>query len=438
MYGFNGQRHVEYAQQQSQQPNMGFNGQRNVEYYNNGLIHLGEEESQQLGAQQYSVEMSTNDDNIKYYYKGKIVSSEIQGMAAEGGEGGNKQQSQQLQGSTANNNESSRLNSLIEETAEVASELYGSPSLLHEDLDVVSGKQVILRPRLNNEEKKPPPLGSSGGGNTNDGGNEPLVYYYDPAALQSSSSTFSNNGGGGNSEEELETPELTLPEVVYDESGRSLKLEQVHNGGKNEVFLEVQPRAVWGSNPNFNSGGVGRSNGRGAAVLSERFNSLQAKLQFNNNNGGSFGGGGPGIQSQDQLIVLFTIATMAVMVGALSAQRLRSKRLLESCMGLDDDEEDDDEWDTSTTRNSIIRGSGIGVGGGGKVRYDKKFDADGPTSPSNSGTSPSSNSSTGLNSGFGALMGGRNSIGHGSTSNYYGTNDGGGLHWRGDMEKFDV
>ena len=51
--------------------------------------------------------------------------------------------------------------------------------------------------------------------------------------------------------------------------------------------------------------------------------------------------------------------------------------------------------------------------------------------------------STGLNSsgGFGALLGGRNK----DRVRYYGTDNenagmggGGGLHWRGDMEKFDV
>ena len=46
---------------------------------------------------------------------------------------------------------------------------------------------------------------------------------------------------------------------------------------------------------------------------------------------------------------------MAVMVGMLSAQRLRSKKLLESCMGLDDDDdEEEEEW----TPNPIFGGQG--------------------------------------------------------------------------------
>ena len=36
--------------------------------------------------------------------------------------------------------------------------------------------------------------------------------------------------------------------------------------------------------------------------------------------------------SQDQLIVFFTIATMAIMIGALLACRLRTRNMLDECM----------------------------------------------------------------------------------------------------------
>jgi len=315
-------------------------------------------------------------------------------------------------------------------SAEVAAELLGSPPALLDE-DVGHSVQVILRPRLTNDDgevvNSPLGSGSSSSSVSNKGGdNEPVVYYYDPAALQSTASSTSTNGKNV-AGEESSTPELTLPETVYDLSGQALKLEDVHNGGRNEVFLEVQPRAVWGS---ANSLGGSSSSSSGKAHMSDRLSSLQAKLQFTSGSSSSSGG----TQSQDQLIVFFTIATMAVMVGMLSAQRLRSKKLLESCMGLDDDEdEEEEEW----TPNPIFGGQGQQQQQ--QVRYDKKFDTEttglsprnnnGPTSPSNS------------SDGFGALLGGRNSIGQGSSSNYYGTNDGGGLHFRGiggDLEKFDV
>jgi len=320
-------------------------------------------------------------------------------------------------------------------SAEVAAELLASPPALLDE-DVGHSVQVILRPRLTNDngEVVNSPLGSSSGSSgantqSSGGNNEPVVYYYDPAALQSTASSSTNAKNAG---EESSTPELTLPETVYDLSGQALKLEDVHNGGKNEVFLEVQPRAVWGS---ANSLGGSSASSSGKAHMSDRLSSLQAKLQFTSGSSSSSTSGGT--QSQDQLIVFVTIATMAVMVGMLSAQRLRSKKLLESCMGLDDD--DDDEEEEEWTPNPIFGGQGQQQQQ--QVRYDKKFDTEttglsprgsnGPTSPSNSS-----------DGGFGALLGGRNSIGQGSrSSNYYGTNDGGGLHFRGiggDLEKFDV
>jgi len=344
-------------------------------------------------------------------------------------------QSPQGSTSTSNGKGSEKYDTLIETavvgSAEVAAELLGSPpSLLDEDMG--HSVQVILRPRLTNDDGEVvnSPLGSSSSGATaQSGGNEPVVYYYDPAALQSTASSSTSTNGGNAAGEESSTPELTLPETVYDISGQALKLEDVHNGGKNEVFLEVQPRAVWGAN---SLGGSSTSSSRGGAHMSDRLSSLQAKLQFTSGSSSSSNGGGT--QSQDQLIVFVTIATMAVMVGMLSAQRLRSKKLLESCMGLDDDDdEEEEEW----TPNPIFGGQGQQQQ---QVRYDKKFDTEttGLSPRNNNGPTSPSNSSDG---GFGALLGGRNSIGQGSSSNYYGTNDGGGLHFRGiggDLEKFDV
>lgn len=294
----------------------------------------------------------------------------------------------------------------------------GSPSPLDGDLDVVSGKQVILRPRLSDEADSQlkqsglPPLGSA----AKSGG--PAVYYYDPKALRSPSPDDNKNGDADGA------PELTLPEVVYDASGRSLPLSALRAGGRNEVFLEVKPKAVWGDD--LSGWGDLRS-------------ALKSKFQVD----ASINGNGVP-QSQDQLIVLLTAATMAVLVGALVAQRLRSRKMLEACLHPELD--DDDDWEEEDFDGRTI--STVG-----SPRYDKKFDVDTGRSVASSyvgssnvgsstvgggggsgrGGSPASGS-TGLNSGFGALLGGR-----GGNSRYYGSgHDAGGLHWRGDAEKFDV
>ena len=237
-----------------------------------------------------------------------------------------------------------------------------------------------------------------------------MVYYYDPTALQASSPSSSNNNNG----ETEAAPELTLPETVYDSSGHAMKLEQLHAGGKNEIFLEVQPKSVWGNDlSNVN-------------VMSGMKNKLASKLSSSGGVGISTAGfSGGTAQSQDQLIVLFTVATMAIMVGALSAKRLRSRKLLESCMHPELEEEGDGEdWeeDFSSGPFASLNGS---MANATTPRYDKKFDGDG-------------GSSVGEASGFGALLGGRRNGGGGFGGNY-GTSDvNGGLHWRGDMEKFDV
>ena len=88
-------------------------------------------------------------------------------------------------------------------------------------------------------------------------------------------------------------------------------MEQVHAGGWNKVFLQVQPRAVWGSDLSGWNG---------------RWTTLQSRLRVSANAAGAQSGGGAP-RSQDKLIVLFSVATMAVMVGSLSAKRLRSRKL---------------------------------------------------------------------------------------------------------------
>ncbi|KAL7427711.1 hypothetical protein ACHAXH_002704 [Discostella pseudostelligera] len=343
-----------------------------------------------------------------------------------------------------------------------------------EDLDVISGKQVILRPRLSNDEiiigskeeskmmmlPPPVPMGINAASSSSlsssktvvDGESsqsQPVVYYYDPqtliqspSSLQSSSS-FSSSGNGKSDAEVVDTtPELTLPEVVYTSSGNPISLEQVHNGGRNEVFLEIKkPKeaAVWGSS----GSGIGGSGGTGA------WNTVQNKLHLHGSTSSSATTTATAWHSQDQLIVLCTVLTMAIMVGALSARRLRNQHILESCMHPDLTEDEDDLEDFHVIGSVCgTRNHGRGVGGG--VRYDKKYDLDTGRSVVSGFSVITGSAGVGgsrLNSSdFGALLGG-GGIGGGGSGGYYGTtngmmNGGGGggqLHWRGgDMEKFDV
>ena len=92
-------------------------------------------------------------------------------------------------------------------------------------------------------------------------------------------------------------------------------------------------------------------------------------------------------QPQDQMIIISTVATMALFVGALSARRLRSRQFLSFCIE-NESLEDELAYDAAYTTQSTVGASSFYAGAG----YDT----------------------------FG------------------GSKYGGDLRWRGDLEKFDV
>lgn len=288
---------------------------------------------------------------------------------------------------------------------------------------MIPEKQVILRPKslldepsssstVNGNKKalSVPALGST----QNNNGQEPDVYYYDAQGLVTYSSASQS------------TPELTLPDEVYTASGQKLKLSDVHDGGKAEVYLEMNPQAVLGKSW-------------------DELNSIQQSLSSSSLSSSSSSttttAANAAQQSQDQMIVFLTVATMAIMVGMLSARRLRSRKFLEQCMTPDLDDDLDD------------------------IRYDKKFD--GNNGSSSRRTAAAGSAAYTYTTSGGSTLGGSNSPGRyseyegsetslphfsdlyptqsssimGSLSRRsgYGTNEASpGLHWRGDMEKFDV
>jgi hypothetical protein len=312
--------------------------------------------------------------------------------------------------------------------AHVASYMIPSPL---EDLDMTSGKNVVLRPMGSDETDvssvgdgmKPPTTGSNGG---------LVVYYYDPSAL-TASATASTDGGVRDvtAEEEAHMPELTLPDVVYDESGTPFGLESVHDGGRNDVYLEIKPRgATWGN-------GQG---GRMAGSVADRWRSMRGKLAGTSSTLSSSSSS----SSQDQLIVLFTVATMAVLVGALSARRMRSRNMLDECMHPDLDDDDMDVGGGGSFAGSGIRGGSVNVRRGGGGGYDhKKYDVDTGGSVVSGGSAllfDAAVSDDGSNLPFGTLLGGGRRGGYGTNdvSGVGGGGGAGGLYFRGDMEKFDV
>ena len=335
-------------------------------------------------------------------------------------------------------------------------------------------KRIILRPLTTTTTTAAGNDSSSDGGGSNASSILPSdgVYYYDPAALTVSQSLLSSSSSSAAATMEYDTNdnsktnnnnnthELTLPETVYDEFGTPHDINDVHNEGRNEVYLEIKPHnaphnaatgtaaaattsIVWGNGSS--SSGSSRGKDFIGGILSGR-----SRWNTNQNNKlstSSLSSSSSIYSSQDQLIVFFTVATMAIMIGVLSARRLRNHNMLVDCMHPDMDDDDDNE-ELHLDTNSFSAGVTRAFGG---VRYDKKYDVD--TGRSVSGVSSTGGTSAlfdAASDDFGTLMGVGSSRSSNSSSNRrkgfnsYGTNDvgigsgGGGLHWRGDMEKFDV
>ena len=279
-------------------------------------------------------------------------------------------------------------------------------------------RQVILRPMshlddpnsdVTSSKKKPlhvPSLES-----TRNGGQQPdpEVYYYDAQGLVSLGSSPQS------------TPELTLPSEVFTASGEKLKLSDVHDGGRAEVFLEMDPNTALNE---LNSIPKSMSSGSASSFSSSSSTTATA--------------GNAAQQSQDQMIVFLTVATMAIMVGMLSARRLRSRKFLEQCMtpDLDDDLDDvrrDKKFDgkgqiVNNNRYTAAAGAASyayttsGGGDGGSPGRRSEYEGSETSLPHFSDLYPTQSSSI-----MGSL----------SRRSGYGTNDE-GMHWRGDMEKFDV
>lgn len=92
-------------------------------------------------------------------------------------------------------------------------------------------------------------------------------------------------------------------------------------------------------------------------------------------------------QRQDQFIIVSTVATMALLVGAVSARRLRSKQFLNFCIE-NESLEDELAYDAAYTTQSTVGASSFYSGAGYDTFANGRF--------------------------------------------------GGDLRWRGDLEKFDV
>lgn len=161
-----------------------------------------------------------------------------------------------------------------------------------------------------------------------------------------------------------------VPSNLYDSNGYAVSIEDLQGLELTVEHPELQLDESTEEDDQEDEESVSDSETSGSSRF-EKF-SIKRKVNINPSEWESIP------QAQDQMIIVSTVATMAILVGALSARRLRSRHLLSSCIE-NESLEDELAYDTAYTTS----------GGGG---YDT----------------------------------------------FTTTGSSGGLPWRGDLEKFDV
>lgn len=164
--------------------------------------------------------------------------------------------------------------------------------------------------------RKPPAQGSKQSGNTKQ--QLPKVYYYDPAQA-------------------VVQGQLQAPSIVYDEHGNEVELASLVSKFKEtDMYIEPPHSPSQINSPIY---GTSQSSNRGTRRLITSSNSTNSTqpllplpppppLAMNIKRPESWGES----TTQDQSIIVCTVATMALLVGALSARRLRSRSFLSSCI----------------------------------------------------------------------------------------------------------
>jgi len=165
------------------------------------------------------------------------------------------------------------------------------------------------------------------------------IYFYDPNHTK-----MSQNGDI-----------LQMPALVYDINGKATPLEELRHQAP--IFVQAPGRGSSSSDAiNSDAAGVtGADSGqllvsspsRGASLVSP--STKEASMQIPQSWGAS--------TAQDQTIIVATVAVMALLVGALSARRLRSKSFLSSCIEnetLEDDLAYDDAYTTTAAASGAM------------------------------------------------------------------------------------
>lgn len=264
-----------------------------------------------------------------------------------------------------------------------------------------TGKKVILQPRKKQTQTtlEAQPLSLQATISKNAKGEQVLLLTQESAqavqdAMQSTSTSTQENQAPAKLEAEPEPPQVLFydPDQVlqtkagdapplphaFDEDGNRVDLngKEVHVVHPHDEEL-IAAAAATGDDESDTSSSTANTTKSSSTSTKRKILSTTPATQ----------------QGHDQMIIISTVATMALLVGALSARRLRSRQFLNFCIE-NESLEDELAYDAAYTTTSTVGASGFYSSGGG---YDT----------------------------FGGGGGG-------------GDRYGGDLRWRGDLEKFDV
>jgi len=164
---------------------------------------------------------------------------------------------------------------------------------------------------------------------------------------------------------------LQMPTVVYDLNGKAMPLSELQYQAPIYVQPPLRGASTTGTVSNETTE-TGRSSAelvsptaRGASLVTP--SSREASIAMPESWGSS--------TSQDQTIIVATVAVMALLVGALSARRLRSRSFLSACIeneSLEDDVAYDDAYTTTAAASGAMGGdSSYNTFGGWKGDLEK-------------------------------------------------------------------
>ena len=185
-----------------------------------------------------------------------------------------------------------------------------------------------------------------------------VTYYYDSIPAMTST---------GPGEEPPAAAQLAVPEVVYDKFGNSVKLVDLHDGPPS-----LLPPPLAGEGSQGTSSDLNASN----AALSS---SSSTRMTASTSNGNKYSSSLTTLSAEaqgttNQLIVVATVATIAIFGGALVARKMRTRNFLSSCIE-NESLEDELAYDAAHTTLGAAVGYDTFSSGDIKWRGDlEKFD----------------------------------------------------------------